>query len=415
MNLPASSLDTVTLDAALVRAARERTKGQFIVTPTVYRPALSQLLGCDVYVKYENMQHTGAFKVRGAIAKLTTLTEAQKKAGVIAMSAGNHAQGVAFHATRLGIPATIVMPRGTPFNKTRKTSDYGGKVVLEGDNFTEASAAAQRMAKEQGLTLIHPYDDAHVISGQGVIGYEMLEAAPELDVIIVPVGGGGLIAGIALAAKDMKPGIEVIGVEPELYPSMINAVTRGNRPCTGATVAEGIAVRDVGALSIPVVKSHVKETLTVSETNIERGISIYATMDKTVAEGAGAAALGLLLEQPEKFKGRKVGLVLCGGNIDARMLSSVLMRDLVRVGQVLTLSIEMPDRPGSLSTIAGICAELGANVLEISHGRFALDLSANAARLGLTIETRDGAHAQQVMDRIRAAGFTLTIRDPNET
>ena len=361
------------------------------------------------------MQHTGAFKARGAIAKLTTLTPEQRKAGVVAMSAGNHAQGVAYHATRLGIPATIVMPKGTPFNKTRKTQDYGGKVVLEGDNFTEASAAAQRMAKEQGLTLIHPYDDAHVISGQGVIGYEMLEAAPELDVIIVPVGGGGLIAGIALAAKDMKPGIEVIGVEPELYPSMINAVTRGNRPCTGATVAEGIAVRDVGALSIPVVKSHVKETLTVSETNIERGISIYATMDKTVAEGAGAAALGLLLEQPEKFKGRKVGLVLCGGNIDARMLSSVLMRDLVRVGQVLTLSIEMPDRPGSLSTIAGICAELGANVLEISHGRFALDLSANAARLGLTIETRDGAHAQQVMDRIRAAGFTLTIRDPNET
>jgi threonine dehydratase len=243
----------------------------------------------------------------------------------------------------------------------------------------------------------------------------MLEAAPELDVIIVPVGGGGLIAGIALAAKDLKPGIEIIGVEPELYPSMINAITRDNRPCMGATVAEGIAVRDVGQLSIPVVQSHVKEMLTVSETNIERGISIYATMVKAVAEGAGAAPLGALLEYPKRFKGRKVGVVLCGGNIDARMLSSVLMRDLVRVGQVLTLSIEMPDRPGSLSTIAAICAELGANVLEISHGRFALDLSANAARLGLTIETRDGAHAQQVMDRIRGAGFTLTIRDPNET
>ena len=403
------------LDAAMVRATRERTKGQIIVTPTLNRPALSQLLGCEVYVKYENMQHTGAFKARGAIAKLTTLTDAQKKAGVIAMSAGNHAQGVAFHAKRLGIPATIVMPKGTPFNKTRKTSDYGGHVVLEGENFTEASAAAQRMAKERGLTLIHPYDDAEVISGQGVIGYEMLEAVPDLDVIIVPVGGGGLIAGIALAAKDIKPSIEVIGVEPELYPSMINALTRGNRPCTGATVAEGIAVRDVGALSIPIVKALVKETLTVSETNMERGISIYATMVKTVAEGAGAAPLAVLLEYPDKFKGRKVGLVLSGGNIDARMLSSVLMRDLVRVGQVLTLSIEMPDRPGSLSTIAGICAELGANVLEISHGRFALDLSANAARLAITIETRDSAHAQQVMDRIRAAGFTLTIRDPNET
>jgi len=406
---------TVTLDAELVRAARERTAGQFIVTPTLSRPALSQMLGCEVFVKYENMQHTGAFKARGAISKLTTLTEAQKKAGVIAMSAGNHAQGVAFHATRLGIPATIVMPKGTPFNKTRKTSDYGGKVVLEGENFTEASAAAQRIAAEHGYTLIHPYDDAHVIAGQGVIGFEMIEAAPELDVIVVPVGGGGLIAGIALAAKAAKPSVEVIGVEPELYPSMINALTRGNQPCAGSTVAEGIAVRDVGQLSIPVVRSLVKETLTVSETNMERGMSIYATMAKTVAEGAGAAPLAALLEYPEKFKGRKVGLVLSGGNVDARMLSSVLMRDLVRVGQVLTLSISMPDRPGSLYTIAGICADLGANVLEISHGRFALDLSANAARLAITIETRDSAHAQHVMDRIRAAGFTLSVRDPNET
>jgi threonine dehydratase len=399
----------------MIRATRERTRSQIIETPTLHRPALSQLTGCEVYVKYENTQHTGAFKSRGAIAKLTTLTDAQKKAGVIAVSAGNHAQGVAYHATRLGIPATIVMPRGTPFNKTRKTSDYGGKVVLEGDNFTEATAACLRIAEERGLTLVHPYNDTYVISGQGVIGFEMLEAVPDLDVIIVPVGGGGLIAGIALAAKAMKPSVEIIGVEPELYPSMINALTRGNRPCAGSTVAEGIAVRDVGPLTLPVVKQHVKEMLTVSETNIERAISIYATMVKAVSEGAGAAALAALLEYPEKFKGRKVGLVLSGGNIDARMLSSVLMRDLVRVGQVLTLSIEMPDRPGSLSTIAGICADLGANVLEINHGRFALDLSANAARLAITIETRDTAHAQQVMDRIRSAGFTLTVRDPNET
>ena len=242
----------------------------------------------------------------------------------------------------------------------------------------------------------------------------MLEAAPDLDTIVVPIGGGGLISGIALAAKDVKPSVDVVGVEPELYPSMTNALTRGNRPCAGATIAEGIAVRDVGGLSIPVVKALVKETLTVSETNLERGISIYATMAKTVAEGAGAAPLAALLEHPEKFKGKKVGLVLSGGNIDARMLSSVLMRDLVRVGQILTLSIEMPDRPGSLFAIAGICADLGANVLEVSHGRFALDLSANAARLAITIETRDQAHAQQVMDRIRAAGFTLSVRDPNE-
>jgi threonine dehydratase len=404
-----------TLTADTVRATRERTKGQFIVTPTVLRPALSQMLGCEAYVKYENMQHTGAFKSRGAIAKLTTLTDEQKKAGVIAMSAGNHAQGVAFHATRLGIPATIVMPKGTPFNKSRKTAEYGGKVVLAGENFTECTAVTQQMAKDHGLTLVHPYDDIQVISGQGVIGFEMIEQVPELEVLVVPVGGGGLIAGIAVAAKAAKPGIELIGVEPELYPSMINALTRGNQPCAGATVAEGIAVRDVGQISIPIVRDLVKETLTVSETNIERAISIYATSVKTVAEGAGAAPLAAVLQYPEKFKGRKVGLVLSGGNIDARMLSSVLMRDLVRVGQVLTLAIEMPDKPGSLHTIAGICADLGANVLEINHGRFALDLSANAARLAITIETRDQEHARQVMDRIRAAGFTLAIRDPNET
>lgn len=413
MNLVTST--DLTLDAAMVRATRERTQSMVITTPTLHRPALSQLLGCEVFVKYENMQHTGSFKARGAIAKLTTLTDAQRKAGVIAVSAGNHAQGVAFHATRLGIPATIVMPKGTPFNKTRKTSDYGGQVVLEGENFTEATAACLRIVKEKGLTLIHPYDDAYVISGQGVIGFEMLEAVPDLDVIIVPVGGGGLIAGIALAAKELKPSIDIIGVEPELYPSMRNALNRGNLPCAGATVAEGIAVRDVGTISIPIVKKLVKDVLTVSETNMERGISIYATMVKTVAEGAGAAPLAALLQYPDTFKGRKVGLVLSGGNIDARMLSSVLMRDLVRVGQVLTLSIEMPDRPGSLHAIAGICAELGANVLEINHGRFALDLSANAARLAITIETRDEAHAQQVMSRIRESGFTLTIRDPNET
>ena len=232
--------------AASIRAARERTKGQFIVTPTLHRPALSQFTGCEVFVKYENMQHTGAFKARGAIAKLTTLSDAQKKAGVVAMSAGNHAQGIAFHARRLGIPATIVMPRGTPFDKIRKTGDYGGKVVLEGDDFAEAAVAARRMAEERGLLLIHPYDDVEVISGQGVIGMEMLEAAPDLDAIVVPIGGGGLIAGIALAAREIKPEVEIVGIETELYPAMINSLARGNRPCGGATMAEGIALREVG-------------------------------------------------------------------------------------------------------------------------------------------------------------------------
>ncbi len=403
------------LSAASVRAARERTHGQFIVTPTLPHPAFSQLTGCDVVVKYENMQHSGAFKARGAIARLTTLLPAQREAGVVAMSAGNHAQGVAFHAARLGIPATIVMPKGTPFEKVRKTSGYGGKVELEGETFAEAAEAAQRMVRERGLTLIHPFDDVDVISGQGVIGSEMLEAAPDLDMIVVPIGGGGLIAGIALAAKAAKPGIRIVGVEAELYPAMINALTQSNRPCAGATVAEGIAVRDAGPIAIPVVRALVKEILTVSEANIERAISLYATLAKTVAEGAGAAPLAAVLEHPEKFKGRRVGLVLSGGNIDARMLASVLMRDLVRSGRILTLVVELPDRPGSLAAIASICAELGANVLEVSHSRFALDLAASAARLGITIETRDQAHAAQVMERIRADGFALTVRNPIET
>jgi threonine dehydratase len=358
------------------------------------------------------MQYTGAFKARGAIAKLTTLTDAQKKTGVLAVSAGNHAQGVAFHAGRLGIPATIVMPKGTPFMKTRKTRDYGATVVLEGENFVEATAAAEKLAKQKNLTWVHPFDDADVIAGQGSIGLEVMTAVPDLDTVIIPLGGGGLIAGCALAIKDMKPNVDIYGVEPELYPSMLNALTGAARPCSGSTMAEGIAVRDVGAKSIPIVKQLVKEVLTVSETGIERGISVFATAAKTVAEGAGAASLAAMLEYPDVFKGHKVGLVLSGGNIDARMLSSVLMRDLVRVGQVLTLVIEMPDKPGQLHAISGICAEQGANVLEVSHGRFAMDLSATSARLAITIETRDEAHARHVMDRIRAAGFKLTVRDP---
>ena len=410
MNAPA----TPGLTASAIRATARRIASHIIITPMLYQEALSQFTGATVFVKYENMQHTGAFKARGAVAKLTTLTDAQKKVGVIAVSAGNHAQGVAFHAGRLGMPATIVMPKGTPFMKTRKTRDYGATVVLEGETFAEATAAADKLAHDQKLTWVHPFDDVDVIAGQGSVALEMMEAAPEVDMLVIPVGGGGLIAGCALAAKEAKPSVEIMGVEAELYPSMLNALDGGQRPCGGSTVAEGIAVRSVGPKSAPIVKELVKDVITVSETGIERGISLFATMAKTVAEGAGAACLAALLEHPDRFRGRKVGLVLSGGNIDARMLSSVLMRDLVRVGQVLTLVIEMADKPGQLHAISGICAEQGANVLEVSHSRFAMDLSASAARLAITIETRDKAHAHQVMDRIRAAGFKLTVRDPTK-
>ncbi len=405
-NSPALSADTVTRAAA-------RIKDAVVHTPTLFSEALSRATGAKVFVKYENMQHTGAFKARGAIAKLTTLTDAQKKAGVIAMSAGNHAQGVAFHAGRLGIPATIVMPKGTPFIKIRKTRDYGATVLLEGETLVDAANAATKRAEEKGLTFVHPYDDDEVIAGQGSVALEMLRDVPELEVLVVPVGGGGLIAGCALGAKSLKNDVDIVGVEPDLYPSMTNAIQGRQKPCTGSTLAEGIAVRDVGAKSIPIVKALTRAVVTVHETNIERGIAMFATMGKTVAEGAGAASLAALLEHRDMFEGRTVGLVLSGGNVDARMLSSVLMRDLVRSGQVLTLLIEMPDKPGQLHAIAGICAEHGANVLEVSHGRFAMDLSASSARLAITIETRDEAHAREVMDSIRASGFKLHVRDPN--
>jgi threonine dehydratase len=402
------------LTATHVRAARERIAGQVIVTPTVFSEALSHATDATVYLKLEHMQHTGAFKARGAIAKITTLTDAQKKAGVIAMSAGNHAQGVAYHAGRLGIPATIVMPKGTPFVKIRKTRDYGATVLLEGESLVESAAFATRLAAEKGITFIHPYDDPEVIAGQGTVGFEFLEAVPKLDTIVVPVGGGGLISGIALAAKSIKPSIDIIGVEPELYPSMSNALQGRNRPCGGSTIAEGIAVVTAGATAVPIVRENVRTVVTVTETSLERAIAMLATKGKTVSEGAGAAPLAAMLEYPDMFHGKTVGLLISGGNVDARMLSSVLMRDLVRERQVLTLNIEMPDKPGQLHAVSGICAEEGANVLEVIHSRFALDLSARSARLGITIETRDEAHAKQVMDRIRMSGFKLSLRDPNE-
>ena len=400
------------LTAAVIRATADRIAGNVIVTPTVYSEALSRLTGAEVFVKYENMQHTGSFKARGAAAKLTTLTDAQRQAGVIAASAGNHAQGVAFHAGRMGIPATIVMPKNTPFVKVRKTRGYGADVVLEGETFSEAATEAERLTREKGFTPVHAFNDQDIMAGQGAIGFEIMEVAPDLDALVVPIGGGGLISGVAVAAKSVKPSVEIIGVETELYPSMINFLKGKNKPCGGATMAEGIAVSHVGAKCTPYVREYVKDVLAVTETGIERGISMFATAAKTVAEGAGASSLAALLEYPDKFRSRKVGLVLSGGNIDARMLSSILMRDLVRVGQVLTMSIALPDRPGQLAIISGICAELGANVLEVSHTRFAMDLSATAARLAITIETRDQDHAHEVIERIRAAGFQLTVEDP---
>ncbi|MEQ9112245.1 MAG: threonine ammonia-lyase [Rhodospirillaceae bacterium] len=395
-----------------IKATAERIKSGIVRTPFLESEALSRRLGTQIVVKYENLQHTGAFKSRGALARLSLLNEAERTAGVVTMSAGNHAQGLAYQAQRLSIPATIVMPKGTPFVKVRKTAGYGAKVELEGDTLEEAAAHANVLAEEHDFTFVHPYNDIAVISGQGTIGLEMLEDDPSLDVLIAPVGGGGLISGCAVAAKGLKPGIDIIGVEPELYPSLTNALKQTKLPCEGSTLGEGIAVKTPGPNTLPLIEQHVKDVLTVSETSMERAVSMFLSIDKVVAEGAGAAALAAILEHPEKFAGKRVGLILSGGNIDARMLSSVLMRDLVRLGQVLTLSIAMPDKPGQLNAVATICAELGANVLEVAHTRFAMDLSASAARLNITIETRDKEHAQLVISHLTEAGFTIRIKDP---
>lgn len=404
----------MSLSLSDVRAAAERIKDGIRRTPCLESEALSRRLGTTVVVKYENLQHTGAFKARGALSRLTKLTDEERARGVVAMSAGNHAQGVAYQAQRLNIPATIVMPKGTPFVKVRKTTEYGAKVQLEGDTLEGAAEHAQALATQHGFTFVHPYDDIDVVAGQGTIGLEMLEDDPDLDILVIPVGGGGMIAGSAVAAKGLKPSVEIVGVEPELYPSLTNALKQSNLPCGGSTLGEGIAVRAIGARPLQLIQEHVKDVVTVSETSMERAVSMFLSRDKVVAEGAGASSLAALIEHPYLFKGKRIGLVLSGGNIDARMLSSVLMRDLVRLGQVLTLSIAMPDKPGQLNAVAGICADLGANVLEVAHTRFAMDLSASAARLNITIETRDEAHAQLVISSLTEAGFTIRIKDPTE-
>lgn len=395
-----------------IQAAADRIRSGVVRTPCLESEALTRRLGTSVWVKYENLQHTGAFKARGALSKLLLLSDDERRHGVVAMSAGNHAQGVAYQAGHLGIPATIVMPKGTPFVKVRKTSEYGAIVELHGETLEDAATYANELARDKHLTFIHPYDDEAVIAGQGTVALEMLEDTPGLDVLLVPVGGGGLIGGCAVAAKGLKPDIEIIGVEPELYPSLSNALTGDNSVCEGSTIGEGIAVKVAGAKSLPMIEDRVSEVLTVSETSLERAVSMLFSRDKTVAEGAGAAGLAAMIQYPERFADKRVGLVLSGGNIDARMMSSILMRDLVRLGQVLTLSIAMPDKPGQLHAVAGICADMGANVLAVEHTRYAMDLSASAARLNITLETRDDAHAQHVIARLKEAGFTLQIKDP---
>jgi threonine dehydratase len=395
----------VTVRLADIEAARRTIGDQVLRTPMLPAPKLSALTGARVFVKYENMQVTNAFKERGAVVKLTSLTAAERARGVIAMSAGNHAQAVAYHARRLGIPATIVMPVTTPFVKVQATEAYGAAVVLHGETVADAQERAEAIATERKLVWVHPYDDAHVIAGQGTIALEMLEEVGDLDVLVIPIGGGGLIAGNAIAACAIRPGIEILGVESALYPSMYNALKRGNRPVGGATLAEGIAVKNVGKLTEPVVRELVADVVLVEEAHLERAVNAFLTHQKTMAEGAGAAGLAALLANPERFAGRKVGLILCGGNIDPRILSSIMFRELERESRVVSFRLMIPDRPGVLGVIATRFGQLGANILEVEHRRLFLDVPAKGAKLDVTVETRDAEHAQEIYAALEADGY----------
>jgi threonine dehydratase len=388
-----------------IERAAQTIQGQVLRTPLVPAPRLSQLTGAKVCVKHENMQPTGSFKERGAVTKLESLKSDERSRGVIAMSAGNHAQAVAYHARRLGIPATIVMPEGTPLVKAENTRSYGAKVILFGETLYESAARAREIAEAEGLVFVHPYDDPKVMAGQGTIGLEMLADAPDLDQIVVPIGGGGLISGIAVAVKALNPSIEIIGVEAALYPSFRNAILGQNQPIGGATLAEGIAVKTVGQLPLPIVRDLVSDIIAVEEPVIERAVNAYATLQRTMAEGAGAAGLAAMMAQPGRFEGKRVGLVLCGGNIDARILASVMVRELERDDRITSFRITSNDRPGLLGRVASLLGQLGANILEVSHGRLFLDVPAKGVSIDITIETRDRQHTLEVFEALAAEGL----------
>ena len=397
--------DAFAISLADVERAARTIAGKVLRTPLMPAPRLSELTGGDVVVKHENMQPTGSFKERGALNKLSALSDDERRRGVIAMSAGNHAQAVAYHAARLRIPATIVMPVTTPLVKVENTRSHGARVVLEGETLADSGEHALGLADRESLVLVHPYDDPAVMAGQGTVALEMLAEAPDIEMLVVPIGGGGLISGIAVAAKALKPDIEVIGVEAALYPSFMNAIRGEDVPIGGPTLAEGIAVKTVGRLTLPIVRDLVSDILLVDEVHIERAVAAYATLQRTMAEGAGAAGLAAMLSRPGLFKGRRVGLVLCGGNIDARLLASVMVRELEREDRIACFRMTTSDRPGLLGSLASRLGDLGANILEVSHGRLFLDVPAKGVTIDVTIETRDAAHTLEVFEALKRDGL----------
>ena len=388
-----------------IQDAQTILAGRVLRTPMLPAPKLSEITGAEIFVKYENLQVTNSFKERGALNKLATLNAAERARGVIAMSAGNHAQAVAYHAARLGIAATIVMPVTTPAVKVAATKAHGATVVLFGETVAEAQARAEELQAEHNLLFIHPYDDPRIIAGQGTIAIEMLDDRSDLECLVIPIGGGGLIAGNAIAAKAINPNIDIVGVEAELYPSVWNALQKQDRPIGGSTLAEGIAVKNVGRLTLPIIRELVSDVILVSESQLERAVNAYLTLQKTMAEGAGAAGLAAMLKDPERFRGKRVGLILCGGNIDPRILASIMVRELERGEQIVSFRLTIPDRPGILGLIASRLGHLGANILEVDHKRLFLDVPAKGARLDVTVETRDRAHAEEIIAAMAEDGY----------
>ncbi len=399
---------TVSIDD--IRAAAERLEGKIVRTPTLRSSVLSDLCGANIVLKLENLQFTGSFKPRGAFIKLSGLSEKEMKSGVIAASAGNHAQGVAYHARQLGIPATIYMPEGTPFTKVGRTEALGAKVVLAGAGLSEARQAARSQGEEQGQVFVHPYDDEKIIAGQGTVGLELLSDAPDLDALVVPVGGG-LLAGSAVAAKALKPNLEIIGVEAELYPSMSQALAGGPPAPSGnkATLAEGIAVKEPGELTKPLIAELVSDIILVGEAALESAVQTYLEIQRLVTEGAGAASLAAVMENKDRFKGKTVGLMVSGGNIDSRLLSSVLMRGLVREGRLVRLRIEISDIPGALSKVSGMIGDSGGNIVEVFHQRLFYDIPLKQTEIDVVIETIDTSHVGEIIEALVSAGFPTRL------
>lgn len=397
--------DLLTLDH--VRAAHARIRDSIVETPTLHSQTLSKLTGANIYLKFENLQFTAAYKERGALNAILLLSEEQRSKGVIAASAGNHAQGLSYHGTRLGIPVTIVMPVPTPTVKVMQTESVGGKVVLFGETFDDAYKYARQLEAEQGLTFVHPFDDPNVAAGQGTVALEMLESIPSLDMLVVPIGGGGLLSGMGTAARALKPDIGLIGVQAELYPSMYALLKNVEMPCEGDTLAEGIAVKIPGAFTSEVIRELVDEIVLVSEAELETAVSLLLQIEKTVVEGAGAAGLAAVMANPEMFAGKNVGIVLCGGNIDTRLLANVLLRDLARSGRLARLRLTLQDRPGALFKVMRLFNEHNINIIEIYHQRIFTTLPAKGLITDIECEARDAQQLQGLVDGLNVAGYKV--------